>query len=139
MNTRKTPLRILLAGMAACCFAACSPSSDTSSTEGKPVIVTTTTMVTDIVRSIAGDDFTVQPLMGPTVDPHLWKPGQEDIQHLQKADVIVYSGLHLEGKMADILERLHSQGRKVYAFSDALAESDIIRADGQPDPHIWGD
>lgn len=139
MNALKMPRRLLLAGLAACGFSACSPSPEANSTDGKPVVVTTTTMVTDIVRSIAGDDVIVQPLMGPTVDPHLWKPGQEDIQHLQKADVIFYSGLHLEGKMADILERLQSQGRKVYALSDALSESDIIRADDQPDPHIWGD
>lgn len=139
MNTRNMLLRVLLAGLATCCFSACSPSSDPNSTDGKPVVVTTTTMVTDIVRRIAGDDVIVQPLMGPTVDPHLWKPGQEDIQHLQKADVIFYSGLHLEGKMADILERLHSQGRKVYAIAEALEEKHIIRADDQPDPHIWGD
>jgi manganese/zinc/iron transport system substrate-binding protein len=128
--------------LAALGLSACSPpgNDDGSNVANKkPLVVTTTTMVTDLVRSIAGDAVTVQALMGPMVDPHLFKPGQEDIQHLQKADVIFYSGLHLEGKMADLLEQLHSRGRKVYAVADGLSGSDIIQADGQPDPHIWGD
>ncbi len=137
MNTRRTRILTALAWMAAALLTACAPSEESG--DGKPVIVATTTMVTDLARALAGDDFTVQPIMGPGVDPHLFKPGQEDIQHLQKADVILYSGLHLEGKMTEIFERLHGQGRKVIALSDGLAESDIIQADGQPDPHIWGD
>jgi len=139
MNRILSKLSVLAAGMAACFLPACSPSTGVNSGNKKPLIVTTTTMVTDVIRSIAGDDFTVQSLMGPGVDPHLFKPGQDDIQALQKADVVFYSGLHLEGRMTEIMERLHSQGRKVYAFSDALAKSDIITADDQPDPHIWGD
>jgi manganese/zinc/iron transport system substrate-binding protein len=134
--------RLGAAGAALFGLSACAPPNNDDgvpSANKKPLIVTTTTMVTDLVRSIAGDGVTVQPLMGPMVDPHLFKPGQEDIQHLQKADVIFYSGLHLEGKMADLLEQLHSRGRKVYAVADGLSGSDIIQADGQPDPHIWGD
>ena len=139
MNSVFTKLIALTAGLAAAFLTACGPPSDSSGNGAKPVIVATTTMVTDLARSLAGDDFTVISLMGPGVDPHLFKPGQEDIQHLQKADVILYSGLHLEGKMADILERFHSQGRKVFAVSDGFAKDDVITADGQPDPHIWGD
>ena len=139
MNRILSKLSVLAAGMAACFLPACSPTTGANSGNKKPLIVTTTTMVTDVIRSIAGDDFTVQSLMGPGVDPHLFKPGQDDIQALQKADVVFYSGLHLEGRMTEIMERLHSQGRKVYAFSDALAKNDIITADDQPDPHIWGD
>jgi len=125
-----------LPALAAALLSACSPGGNTPP---KPDIVTTTTMVTDVVRSLAGDELTIHPLMGPGVDPHLYKPGQEDIQNLQMANVVVYSGLHLEGKMVDIFERLRSQGRKVYALADGLDEADIITADGQHDPHIWGD
>jgi manganese/zinc/iron transport system substrate-binding protein len=132
MNTR----RRLLALLAAATLPACAPQEKSAP---PPDIVTTTTMVTDLVRTLVGDDLRVQPLMGPGVDPHLFKPGQADIQHLQQAAVVIYSGLHLEGKMSDILERLAGQGRKVYALADALTEADLLSADGQHDPHIWGD
>ncbi len=139
MKPLRTSILAALLSVTALWFPACAPPGGTTTTGGKPLIVTTSTMVTDTIRAIVGDDATVQSLMGPGVDPHLFKPGQEDIQHLQKADVIFYSGLHLEGRMAELLESLHGRGRKVYAFSDALSESEILRSDGQPDPHIWGD
>ena len=129
MNTFISILRATALGLCAAALTACSPSTGANSGGGKPLIVATTTMVADLVRSLAGDDANVQALMGPGVDPHLFKPGQEDIQKLQKADVIFYSGLHLEGKMSDIFERLRDQGRKVYAVADGLAASDVITAD----------
>jgi manganese/zinc/iron transport system substrate-binding protein len=136
MNAPLRHFLALLGCLAAVLVSSCAPPVAET---GKPVIVTTTTMVTDLVRTLAGGDFTVEPLMGPGVDPHLFKPGQDDIQRLQKADVIIYSGFHLEGKIAEILERLAGQGRKVHALAEALAGPDVIQADGQPDPHIWGD
>lgn len=139
MKPFRTPILAALFSLAALWFSSCAPPGGNATTGGKPLIVTTSTMVTDTIRAIVGDDAIVQSLMGPGVDPHLFKPGQEDIQYLQKADVIFYSGLHLEGRMAELLESLHGRGRKVYAFSDALSEADILRSDGQPDPHIWGD
>lgn len=132
MNVRRN----LIALLAVATLPACAPQEKAAS---PPDIVTTTTMVTDLVRTLVGEDLRVQPLMGPGVDPHLFKPGQADIQHLQQATVVIYSGLHLEGKMSDILERLASQGRKVHALAEILNEADLLSADGQHDPHIWGD
>lgn len=139
MKFHRAFVRVTAAVIFALTLVNCSPPAGRDAAGGKLLIVTTTTMVTDLVRSIAGDDAIVQPLMGPGVDPHLFKPGQEDIQHLQKADIIFYSGLHLEGRMTEIMERLKGQGRKVYAIADAIDEGKIIKADGQHDPHIWGD
>ena len=124
---------------AASVLPACGPSATPKSSSGKPVIVTTTTMVTDLVKQLAGDDAEVLPLMGPGVDPHLFKPGHDDIARLQKADIIVYSGLHLEGRMAEILERLSRSGKSVIAVAEGLAESRVLREGAAPDPHIWGD
>ena len=41
-------------------------------------VVTTTTMVTDMVKEIGGDRVNVVGLMGPGVDPHLYKPASGD-------------------------------------------------------------
>ena len=136
MNITRSRFLTALAALPVVLLASCSPPEDTTP---RPDIVTTTTMVTELVRSLVGDELKVHPLMGPGVDPHLFKPGQDDIQSLQKATVVIYSGLHLEGKMTEIFERLQGQGRKVHALADGVDEKDIITADGQPDPHIWGD
>ncbi|MBP7948231.1 MAG: zinc ABC transporter substrate-binding protein [Verrucomicrobiales bacterium] len=107
---------------------------------GRPVVVTTTTMVTDLVRSIAGDAFEIESLMGPGVDPHLYKPTAEDIKKLQRARLIVYSGLHLEGRMTDTFEKLAHQGRSVVSLGGSLPKDQLLTGSAQDvDPHIWGD
>ncbi|MGJ1315931.1 metal ABC transporter solute-binding protein, Zn/Mn family, partial [Sphingobacterium multivorum] len=73
--------------------------SKKSATKGKPYIVTTTGMIADIVENIAGDSATVEAIMQPGVDPHLYKASQGDLKKIMDADYIFYNGLHLEGKM----------------------------------------
>src|SRR6188508_2277322 len=93
-----------------CLFAlllSCSSGSDTTTDKPhKLVIVTTTGMIGDAVKNLVGDSAEVISLMGPGVDPHLYKATQGDLERLQQADVIVYNGIHLEGKMSEILEKL---------------------------------
>ncbi len=108
----------------------------------KPVVVTTTTMVTDMVKEVGGDDVTVIPLMGPGVDPHLYKPSARDIAQLRKADVIIYSGLMLEGRMADVFAKMARSGAKVYAVTEELDEATLLEPpefEGHWDPHVWFD
>ena len=71
---------------------------------GKPLIVATTGQVADAVKNIGGEHVEVKSLMGPGVDPHLYKATQGDIQLLEDADMIFYNGLELEGKMSEIFE-----------------------------------
>ncbi len=104
-------------------------------------IVTTTGIIADVVKQIVGDSAEVSSLMGPGTDPHLYKPTPGDIELLDKADVILVNGLHLEGKMADILEKYGNE-KPVIAVSDGIDKSKIIKsadfADSY-DPHIWFD
>ena len=113
----------------------------TTSTEtGKPVIVCTTGMIGDAVTAFVGDDAEVVTLMGPGIDPHLYKPTQGDLKKLRQAKIIVYNGLFLEGKMQEILERL--DGKVVIAVSDFIPENRILQDPengNAPDPHIWFD
>ena len=99
-------------------------SCSTQSTEkgnSIPSIVTTTGMLADAIKNIVGDSASVQALMGPGVDPHLYKATQGDLTKLTNADIIVYNGLHLEGKMGEVLEKLAKQ-KPVMAGGDGVDE-----------------
>lgn len=111
------------------------------SRSGKLRIVTTTGMLADGLRHIAGPEAEVIALMGPGVDPHLYKASQTDLATLQSADVIVFNGLHLEGKMAETLHKLGSS-RPVIAAGEGIAPQNLQVMDPSGpvyDPHIWFD
>jgi manganese/zinc/iron transport system substrate-binding protein len=105
-------------------------------------VVTTTAMVGDIVKQVAGDRLSVESIMGQRSDPHDYQPTRDDALKLRKAKVVFYSGLMLEGKMTEMFENLESQGRVVHAVTKKLEEAPYeIRnaSDGHPDPHVWMD
>jgi len=107
----------------------------------KPLIVATTGQVADAVKNIGGEHVEVKSLMGPGVDPHLYKATQGDIQLLEDADMIFYNGLELEGKMSEIFEKM-KKDKVVVAIGEALPEDQLLEDPnypGQFDPHIWFD
>lgn len=121
-------------------FGACSNNNDSES-DSKPNIVATTGMIADLVRNIGKDSVQVTPLMGPGVDPHLYKATQGDLGRLQAADVIFYNGLHLEGKMGEVFEKL-KQIKTVVPVAEAVDSSKLLQDpvyQGNFDPHIWFD
>lgn len=110
--------------------------------EGRIRVAATTTMVADLAESVAGDFATVTGLMGPGVDPHLYKATASDINTLQSADLILYNGLHLEGRLADILVKLGRRGKSVYAVTESIPEDKLLEPEefqGHYDPHVWFD
>lgn len=109
---------------------------------GKLNIVTTTTMITDLVKNIGGDFINIQGLMGSGVDPHLYKASEGDVSKLANADIVFYGGLHLEGKLVEVFEKMGSQNIKTIAVSDALDPKSLIGSEyfaSNYDPHIWFD
>lgn len=114
--------------------------NETKSKNEKFTIVTTTSMITDLVKNIGGEKVNVQGLMGAGVDPHLYKASEGDVSKLSNADMIVYSGLHLEGKLVDVFETMKRQNVNTIAVSDALDKKDLISSTlfaSNYDPHIW--
>ena len=98
-------------------------------------------MIADVAQTIAGDHAEVRGLMGPGVDPHLYKATQGDLKKLTSADLILYNGLHLEGKMVDVLVQLAQRIRTVQV-TDSIPH-ELLREPpefaGQYDPHVWFD
>lgn len=109
----------------------CAPPAAT----GRPHVVTTVGMLGDLVRQVAGDDVDWTGLMGPGVDPHLYKPKESAIRKMFAADRICYLGLHLEGKMDRVLSKSH-QAR---AAGRGLPPELLLDDDGEHDPHVWFD
>lgn len=104
-------------------------------------IVATTGIIADCLREIVQENCEVTSLMGPGTDPHIYKPTPGDIEMLEEADVIIANGLHLEGKMAEVLEK-YGKEKPVLFVSDGIEESNIIKSadfEDACDPHIWFD
>ncbi len=124
-------------------LASCGSENDRSAAQadGPPRIVATTGMLGDAVANLVGSQAQVETLMGPGVDPHLYKATHGDLERLESADIIVYNGLHLEGKMVEVLERLAKE-KPVIAMAEMLRTRTLISADNFEsayDPHIWFD
>ena len=120
-------------------LAGCSSSSEQP--KGKPHVVATTGMLYDAVINIAGDKVTAEAIMGPGVDPHLYKATQGDLAKFNKADLIVYNGILLEGKMSEILKKLGRQKPTIPA-AESIPKDMLKSAIGYEDaydPHVWFD
>jgi manganese/zinc/iron transport system substrate-binding protein len=104
-------------------------------------IVVTTGIIEDGLASLVQGQCDITSLMGPGTDPHMYKPTPSDVELLDEADVIVANGLHLEGKMAEMLEK-YAQEKTVIFISDGIKKKDIIKSayfKDANDPHIWFD
>ncbi|MFT7626388.1 MAG: manganese/zinc/iron transport system substrate-binding protein [Ulvibacter sp.] len=114
----------------------CKNASEES---GKLKVVTTTSMLTDLVKNIGGDLIEVNGLMGAGVDPHLYKASEGDVTKLYQADVIFYNGLHLEGKLVEVFEKMGAKKMTV-SLGESLDENELIGSEyfaSNYDPHVW--
>lgn len=109
------------------------------SSQAELVVVCTTGMVADLVQEVAGERAKVTALISDGVDPHLYKPTRDDVAKLLKADVIFYSGLHLEGRMEASFEKMRQRGTKVCAVTSSIPEDQLLKEGDAEDPHVWMD
>jgi manganese/zinc/iron transport system substrate-binding protein len=102
-------------------------------------VVCTTSIIGDIVKQVSGDNITIHTLMGPGVDPHLYKPLENDIMNIAQADVIFYNGLHLEAQMEHIFQHLQEYKTTIPITKDIPQENLIasFEYDNHYDPHVW--
>lgn len=134
-------VRLSLAGLLAtlcalACGFGCKPGAP--SAEGPPTVVATTTMLGDMVTEIAGDAFEVHTIMQPGADPHLYRPTPSDARAVAASDLVVMSGLHLEGWAEDLIENAGGERPLIVAAEPV----DVIEMEGFAggvDPHFWFD
>jgi manganese/zinc/iron transport system substrate-binding protein len=131
---------IMLVLLVAACGQA-PEQSDGDLSQRQVRVVATIGMITDVAQNVGGERVAVTGLMGPGVDPHLYKASEGDVGRLSEADVIFYNGLHLEAKMGEVLEQMVGQTKSV-AVTSGIDEALLLSPpefEGAHDPHVWFD
>lgn len=115
-----------------------------ASGEDVVTVVCTTGPVADLLRNVGGERLKVIGLMGPGVDPHLYRATTADIEALNDADMIFYNGMHLEGRMTDMFETM-AKKKPTFAVTQSLVDENHPKLrkppefEGYYDPHVWHD
>lgn len=112
-------------------------------------IVGTTTQAADIAKILTEgvENVKITGLMGAGVDPHLYQPTEADIAAMNEADLVIYSGLHLEGQFDTVFNALSQQGVAIHAMGEPVKDAgytiggfnlskELVNVD---DPHFWFD
>ena len=138
MRTLTCSLLLLIPG-----FGCGSPG--TLAPKAEVQILCTTEMLAGPMRTLCGPHADVTSLMGAGVDPHLYKPSPGDVQRILDADLVLFHGHHLEGRMGEILgghggEHREASNRRFIAICERIDDQRLIRSSaGTIDPHLWMD
>ena len=138
MDAKRALLLIMLAALL---LASCLGAASGADNSGRLRVAATTGMIGDAAQIIGGDRVQVTTLMGPGVDPHLYKASAGDVTSLSQADLILYNGLHLEAAMGDVLAEMDARSPTV-AVAEAIPSDQLLAPpefEGQYDPHVWFD
>lgn len=132
----KTLLKLICVFLALFSLSACRSNSD-SKGGAKPVVTVTTSFLDDMVKELAGDYVTRQLIIPAGEDPHLYTAKASDLKKLQEANLVLYHGLHFEGKMVEALEKTGVAVTRDFEKS----EIGTMDEDGETvvDPHFWFD
>lgn len=100
-------------------------------------VVASFTVLADMAKQVGGEHVTVTSLVGPNGDPHSFEPSPNDSVALSKADVVIVSGLGMEGWMDRLITASGYKGKVVVASHGIKTR--IMEEDGQKitDPHAW--
>ncbi len=140
-GARVLPVLALAILVASSMLAGCAaPEERGPIAERQVQVVATTNIVADLARQIGGDRVDVIALMGPGVDPHLYRASEGDVGRMTSADIIAYTGLHLEGKMAEVFESVEGRGIVTVAVAEGVPTDSLTAPaafNGAYDPHVW--
>jgi manganese/zinc/iron transport system substrate-binding protein len=104
-----------------------------------PLVLSTIAMIGEPARRLAGAAARVETLLGEGVDPHLYRPTRADIARLLGADLVLFHGLGLEGRLREAIARVAAAGRPVLAVGEEIPRELLLIEEGTPDPHVWMD
>ena len=122
-------------------LSACGGGGAAESENDSLYVVTTIGQIGDAAQIIGGEHVTVESLMGPGVDPHLYTASESDVSKLSEADVILYNGLFLEAQMDNVLEQLGERQTAIAVAENVPVGQRLASPNyaDEHDPHVWFD
>ena len=120
-------------------FSGCNREEGESSADDRPFVVTTTNLIRDAVENVGGDQIRTASIMGPGVDPHVYRATPRDFRNMENADLVLYNGLYLEGRLSEILDQKGDKSRPVAESIPSGKRISATEFGGAYDPHVWFD
>lgn len=120
-------LTILFMGALTSCLG--SPPAD---------VLTTTTILADIARNVAGDQLVTESLLPFGTDPHSYEPVPQDTKKINESKVLIINGAEYERSLESLLANAGDKKE----FIEASAGLRLITDPGndqEVDPHLWLD
>ncbi len=126
-------LTVLSTALVTLALVSCGDSG--SSSDGKPVVVGTTTQVGDLLREVAGTRAEVRRILRPNSDPHDYEPRPSDVKGLIDAKLVVRSGGDVDDWLDDLVDNAGTDAPVL-----TLIDHVHTRREGNDvDPHWWQD
>lgn len=136
---KKQRLRVAIASfLLGLWFSACTPSNSTDSSADQPLVVTTSTIITDWTQQVAGDEIELRGILKPGVDPHVYEPVPVDSVAFEEADLVLYNGYNLEPGLIRMMNAAGADAQKL-AVGEVVQPLEMDKqGERVPDPHVWG-
>ena len=103
-----------------------------------PDILTTTTILTDVTRSVAGDRLSIGSLLPTGADPHAYQPTPQDMAKISDSKVLIINGAGYEQFLEGVLENAGEQKEPLEASAGLRLRKDPEN-ESETDPHLWLD
>ena len=115
-----------------------APSANTSG-DGKPQVVSTSTIIADLTEKIGVEEIEHQGILEPGADPHIYEPVPADSVAFEEADLIIYNGYNLEPGLIKLMNAAGVKAQKLAVGEKVTPLQNPQEGEIVPDPHVWGD
>jgi manganese/iron transport system substrate-binding protein len=121
------------------CLAACESRPQQTQPAGpqKLTVVTTLTVLDDLIQQVGGDKVQVKALVPPGGEVHTYQPTPDDIKAVARARIVFYNGAHLEEWIDETIRSAGRQDLQIVVLSQGLPT--IAETGDEPNPHLWLD
>lgn len=98
-------------------------------------VVSTFSILGDMVQNIGGDNIELTTLVGANGDGHVYEPTPADAKSVAAADIVFVNGLGFEGWIDRLVKASGYKGKVIIA-TEGIKE---LKFEGELDPHAWQD